>query len=279
MKVLAAGGSPQAAPKSSPVSLALIVAIVALIVALAGFGVIYSSVSSVSGSVSSVTSKLSSYASVNVTPAVTEIKVDWCNTDNTGQDRFCPASFTVIQGDIVQILFQSNDTDVHTFSLSNPYYNFQINDSFAGGHNFLTNGFVPGNCVNSATFAQEQAGISGTYCVSGTSLLSSAQLTSSGASDFAVAQNPNPGLSLNGTTPVSLPIDDQVHFVNTTASAISFGVTELWGDGAFQATTPGIYEYYCVYHESNGMFGYMIVLPNAYCNTNPTACNIAGTTT
>lgn len=33
--------------------------------------------------------------------------------------------------------------------------------------------------------------------------------------------------------------------------------------GSFVAKFPGIYEYYCVYHIHLGMFGYMVVLPNA----------------
>ena len=41
--------------------------------------------------------------------------------------------------------------------------------------------------------------------------------------------------------------------------------------GSFLAQYPGIYEYYCVYHIHLGMFGYLVVLPNAaYSSTSTT---------
>ena len=52
------------------------------------------------------------------------------------------------------------------------------------------------------------------------------------------------------------------------------GFSETQGIGAFRATTPGVYIFFCRYHVANGMFGYFILLPNAYCNTNATACGI-----
>ncbi len=298
--IFAAGAPSQVVYKSSRIgTAALAIAVIALIVALAEFGVLYQSISSqsndlnglsttVNSAVSSVDSKLANYTSINVAPAPIAFKVDWCNTDNTGQDRFCPQVLVVDQGDIVQILFMHNDTDAHTFTLDAIsatgacVYCFQINDSSAGMHNFLTNGYNTGNCDNNGTFTQESAAVSDVYCVSGSSLLSNATLSGplgQSANLFAIASNPDPGLSLNGSAPSILPIDNLVHFVNTTTAAINFGVTEIWGDGAFQATTPGIYEYFCHYHVSNGMFGYLVVLPNAYCNTNPKVCNIYNATT
>ena len=40
----------------------------------------------------------------------------------------------------------------------------------------------------------------------------------------------------------------------------------ITGTGTFVAKYPGIYEYFCVYHVQLGMFGYLIVLPNAAYN-------------
>ena len=129
-------------------------------------------------------------------------------------------------------------------------------------HNFLTNQYNSGNCSNSGSYAQEQANVSATYCVSGNGLLPAGQ-------DFVIAQNPTPAAPIsNGTGIIVLPVDNMVHFVNTTAAAINSTVTEIWGIGSFQATTPGVYEYFCHYHVSNGMFGYLVVSPNDYCSTN-----------
>lgn len=252
---------------------------------------------SLSSQYSSLSSSVANQASVNQPPGVVAFKLQWC-LQTVVQDRFCPQTLTVNQGDIVQVLFIQNDTAVHTFTLDTAPYNFQINDSGAGYLDFLNNyAPLPGGCVNTGTFAEMSAGISGTYCVSGTSLLSSAQLTSQGANNFYVAQNPFPGYpitpgsqTVSGTPPsanavnpsvVLLPVNDQatVNYLNVTGvgvGAVCGATCGSWGIGAFQATAPGIYEFFCHYHVSNGMYGYMIVLPNAYCNTHASACNIAG---
>ena len=254
---------------------------IAVIVAFAGIGVMYSGLgsqsselSTVSNQVGSLSTQVSNYlASVNTPPREVAYKVDWCNTDNTGQDRFCPGEIIVNQGDTVQILFIHNDTDAHTFTLDTSPYFFQINDSSSGMHNFLTNEFNAGNCSNSGTLAQEQGNISEVYCVSGSSLLPP-------GTDFVIAQNPTPAQAYsNGSGPIILTVDNTVHFVNTTAAAINSTVTEIWGIGSFQATTPGVYEFFCHYHVSNGMFGYLVVLPNAYCGTNPKECGVNATST
>src|ERR1700730_2159454 len=88
-----------------------------------------------------------SVAEINRAPSVVPIKIEWCNTSNSGQDRFCAGSITVVQGDIVQILFIHNDTDAHTFTLTSGPYNFQINDTIAGLANFLQNkAIIKGSC-------------------------------------------------------------------------------------------------------------------------------------
>ena len=290
----AAGAPQQIVYKSSSglAGAALAVAIIALIVAFAAIGISYSgvggggasnsAVSSVANQVNSLNAQVSTLnaqvanGTVNVQPSAIAYKIDWCNTDNVGQDRFCPNVITVDQGDVVQILFISNDTDIHTFTLLTSPYSFQINATAPGMHDFLNNENVPGGCSNSGTPAQQTAAISGTYCVSGSSLLTPSELQSTGASTYRVAQNPNPASPLNGTTPLLLNVDNQLHVDNASASAQAAGSTEIWGIGAFQATAPGIYEYFCHYHVSNGMFGYLIVLPNAYCATHASACNVAG---
>lgn len=299
--IYAAGTQPQLPQRGSSLGgAALAVGIIALIIGFAAIGVAFayhpsasgSVVTSLSSQVSSLNSKVSSLSSaqasggasnlatVNQAPSVVPFKVDWCNTDNTGQDRFCPGNLVVNQGDIVQILFISNDTDAHTFTLQTNPYSFQINLSFTGAHDFLNGAFYPGNCVN-GTASQQTSAVSGTYCVSGTSLLSPTQLKSNSANldatAFPIAQNPVPSSNLtDGGGVIILSVTNSAYYNNVSSAAINSGSTELWGIGAFQATQPGIYEYFCHYHVSNGMFGYLIVLPNSYCNTHASACNIQG---
>lgn len=290
-----AAGTPQQIVYKSSSSLAgaaLAVAVIALLVAFAAIGISFagiggggasnSAVTSVANQVSSLNSEVStlnaqvSNGTVNVQPSTVAYKIDWCNADNTGQDRYCPNVITVDQGDVVQILFISNDTDIHTFTLLTPPYSFQINASAAGLHDFLNDQNVPGSCSNSGSPSQQTADISGTYCVSGKSLLTPSELSSLGAGTYGVAQNPNPASPIAGVTPLLLPVDNQAHFDNVSSAMQSTGSIEMWGIGAFQATAPGIYEFFCHYHVSNGMFGYLVVLPNSYCVTHASACNVAG---
>jgi plastocyanin len=277
---------------------AIAVAVVAIIIAGASLSLAYSATSSASQQSSSVQQQISSLESqmavINATPGVVGIKMQWC-TQNVLQDRFCPMTFTVVQGDIVQILFMQNDTASHTFTLDTAPYNFQINDSGAGELNFLQNySPVAGACSNSGTYAQQSAGLSGVYCVSGTSLLSLSTLQDHAAANFRVAQNPSPGLPFTPNTGecvsgepsgtclsnpgvILFPMDNQATMLSLNVSGVGVNATggsETQGDGAFWATTPGIYEFFCQYHVSNGMFGYMIVLPNSYCTTNAAACGI-----
>lgn len=272
----AAAGAPTVVKTSSGTLWAAIgVAVIAIVIAGASLSFALSAMSElntansqihqISGSIAGISNSTAAY---NQPPQKVAVKVDWCNTDPTGQDRFCPSQIVVYQGDIVQLLFIHNDTDAHTFTLLTSPYNFQINASAAGMRDFLNNQTIAGSCSNGGSYAQESSGLSGVYCVSGSSLLSP-----SVAGNFLVAQNVNPANpgGANGVPLVILPVDNQVHFdyINMTSGAV-----EIWGIGAFQATQPGVYEFICHYHVSNGMFGYLIVLPNAYCNSNPSACGI-----
>jgi plastocyanin len=253
---------------------AIAVAVVAILLAVASLSVAFSAQSNINSVNTQITQANNSIASLNGTlatsgavPSTVAVKIDWCNLDNTGQDRFCPNEIIVNQGDIVQLMFLHNDSDVHTFTLDTGSYSFQINGSEAGMHDFLSNQNLAGPCSNSGTFAEESAGISGTYCVSGTSLLSSSFLSSHGSSNFKVIQNGNPASAPPDLE--EIPVNDMVHVV-----LFNDTVSEVWGIGAFQATQPGIYEFFCHYHVSNGMFGYLIVLPNPYCNTHASVCGV-----
>jgi hypothetical protein len=302
-KPILAAGTGQVIYRSGGRGLGAAALVIAIIMGSAALGFsisTYNSNSQLSTNYSNLNGKVSSLGTqigaVNTPPTVVPIKIQWCNP-NTLQDRFCPGNIVVVQGDIVQIFFIQNDTADHTFTIVTPY-NFQINDSGAGELNFLTNySPVAGNCSNSGTFAQISAGVSGIYCVSGTSLLSNATLVANGANNFRVAQNPNPGLpftpspgeivagepagvNLTNPGPELYPVNDQVEMISLSVTGVGVnatGVSETQGIGAFWATTPGVFEFFCHYHVANGMYGYLTVLPNAYCTTKPASCGLNST--
>lgn len=71
----------------------------------------------------------------------------------------------------------------------------------------------------------------------------------------------------------------------TIATNNSPGVTifgspgSVTGTGSFLAKYPGVFEYFCVYHVQIGMFGYLIVLPNAAYNASQTSTTTTTTAT
>jgi plastocyanin len=73
---------------------------------------------------------------------------------------------------------------------------------------------------------------------------------------------------INATVPGTRDYLSNGTVFTTNATNNSPGV-KVWGTpgnvtatGSFVAKYPGIFEYFCIYHVSLGMFGYMIVLPN-----------------
>jgi plastocyanin len=131
--------------------------------------------------VNSLTSKLSSLPAMSQAPVTRNIKIEWTNALNSGQDRFYEPTITVNQGDTVDITFVSNDTDAHTFTLESPY-NFQMNATVPGTTNFLDNEAVfttnatnnspgvkvfgtPGNVTATGSFVAKYAGIYEYFCI------------------------------------------------------------------------------------------------------------------
>jgi len=265
----------EAAPKGF--GLALGVAVIAVFLGVGAIAFAYvgasSQVTNLQGQVSTLQSQIpaliakSGVASVNATPSTVQFKVDWCNTDSSGQDRFCPPVLLVNQGDIVQILYVTNDSDAHTFTLVSGGYNFQLNNTYGvpgsnantstGMHNFITDTFFQASCT-SGTYAQQSAGLSSIMCVSGSSLLPP-------GANYKIPVNSHPGSP--PAAPETISVDNSFHVdrQNATSDAV-------WSIASFRATTPGIFEFYCYYHVSNGMFAYLVVLPNSYCSTHSAAC-------
>ena len=176
-------------------------------------------------------------------------------------------------------MFETNDTDAHTFTLVAGGYNFQLNNTYGaagssgnfstagnGMHNFLTNAYFQSSCVQ-ASYASASSGLSSSDCVSGSSLLAP-------GGTYKVPINPNPASPpLPPATPEQISVDNQFHFIRENGT-----FNEVWSIASFRASIPGIFEFYCYYHVSNGMFGYLIVLPNTYCNTHATECTSSSNT-
>ncbi|MHB8566496.1 MAG: cupredoxin domain-containing protein [Nitrososphaerales archaeon] len=89
---------------------------------------------------------------------------------------------------------------------------------------------------------------------------------------------------INATVPGTFDYLTNETMFTTNATNNSPGVNvfgtpgNVTGTGSFVAKFSGIYEYFCIYHVQLGMFGYLIVLPNAgYSNSSTTATATTGT--
>jgi len=140
-----------------------------------------SALNALQNQVNSIDSKISTLPVMNQSAVVRNIKIEWTNVLNSGQDRFFLPTITVNQGDTVAITFVSNDTDAHTFTLESPY-NFQINATVPGTLNYLNHEAVfttaatnnspgvkvfgtPGNVTGTGSFVAKYAGIYEYFCV------------------------------------------------------------------------------------------------------------------
>jgi len=140
-----------------------------------------SEVSQLNHNESLLSSKLSSLPEVNQAPQTRNIKIEWSNTENAGQDRFFESTIVVNQGDNVSITFIANDTDAHTFTLESPY-DFQINGTVPGTLDYLRNETPfttpatnnspgvriygnPGNVTGTGSFIAKYAGIFEYFCI------------------------------------------------------------------------------------------------------------------
>jgi len=128
-----------------------------------------------------LSSKLSSLPEVDQVPQTRNIRIEWSNTENAGQDRFFESTIVVNQGDNVSITFIANDTDAHTFTLESPY-DFQINGTVPGTLDYLKNETpfttpatnnspgvkvfgTPGNVTGTGSFVAKYAGIFEYFCI------------------------------------------------------------------------------------------------------------------
>ena len=210
---------------SSTGRMALAIGIVALVLGASGLGY------AVYLGQSQIPSQLSSLA-VNVKPSDKTIRVEWTTAFDAGQDRFEPQYITVAQGDNVTIMLITNDTgDAHTFTIGLALRNlgttaqFVLNNSWIG----LQSGQYITGPEHNPFFAGKPTGC---YDQNGQSVTCNTQKAEAGNCDNTAASPP---------------------------------ACDLWSIGILgKVTVPGVYKFFCFYHQKGGMFGYLVVLPNAY---------------
>jgi plastocyanin len=162
--------------------------------------------------------------SVNVAPSNKVLRVDWFNDRATAQDRFFPEFITVAQGDNVTIIFITNDTgDAHTFTIGLAFRNLP------GSAQFVLNNSAAG--LSSGPFIVPQETFTG-----------------------------GPGSSCSDRNGNAYACNIQPEGTPTCRTAPCFGLVSTGWLGI--VTVPGVYKFFCFYHQKGGMIGYLTVLPN-----------------
>ena len=237
----------EAPPKGFGLSLA--VAVVALFVAVGAVGFAYvgasSPVTNLQGQVSTIQSELQTIGGtlpgVNQAPQMRNIIVEWEATLPSTQDRWLPQVIVVNQGDTINLLVESNDTDgAHTWTIEAPTGQggalqlTQLNVSAMGQWKY----FPPRE--SGPMFGTEVKGpVDG--CVT---------------MDQNVTCNTVGGCSINGGAIGACTGSWMLNSTQTEIASIHASVT------LGPLKVPGIYRYFCFYHQDIGMVGYVLVLPN-----------------
>jgi hypothetical protein len=242
-----ARGLAEAAPKGF--GLALAIAVVAIFVGVAAIGFAYEGasapVASLQSQVSSLQSQVSALPSslqlVNQAPQTRNIVIEWEATLPTLQDRWFPQVIVVNQGDTLNLTVESNDTDgAHTWTITAPtgvggaLEETQLNVSWVGQWKY----FPP----------QEAGPQNGTKITgSDTGCMVNGQSTTC---------NTVGGCSINGGAIGPCTGSFLLKTNQTEIASIEAHVT------LGPLTVPGVYRYFCFYHQAIGMVGYLVVLPN-----------------
>lgn len=176
---------------------------------------------------SQVPSQISA-VSVNVKPSDKTINIDW-TLDDTGMDRYNPQYVTVAQGDNLTIVLITNDTgDAHTFTI---------------GLGLVGLPSAKFQLNNSAADLE-----SGPYT-------NPPDVVFTGPPGNSCYDNTGTQYNCNTQemgTPTCVPPPGES----------CFGLSSSGWLGP--VTVPGVYKFFCFYHQDAGMFGYLIVLPNTY---------------
>ena len=210
---------------SSTGRMALAIGIVGLVLGASGLGY------AVYLGQSQIPSQLSSLA-VSVTPSDKAIRVEWTTAFEATQDRFEPQYITVAQGDNLTIILITNDTiDAHTFTIGLALR------GLPGSAQFVLN-----NSANGLT--------SGPFLTPMEVFTAGPGQSCSDRNGNTYACNTKQYGVFSGTN----------GFGNTVSGAPGYNITSTGWLG--QVTVPGVYKFFCFYHQKGGMFGYLVVLPN-----------------
>jgi plastocyanin len=156
------------------------------------------------------------------------------------QDRFFPQLIVANQGDTVNLIFESNDTDgTHTFTINAP--------TGPNGTTQITQlNETPGQHIY---YPPAQPGPKYGIKVIG-------HATGCYTIGQSVRCNTVDGCSINGG-PLTTCVGSWMLKKNQNETASIHAFTTF---GPLRA--PGVYEFSCIYHTGIGMVGYLIVLPN-----------------
>ena len=227
----------QTAPSTGRAALAL--GVVALVIGASALGyAVYLGLSQLPTQLSAITVNVP--CSTSQPCADKTIRIDW-TLDDSGQDRYNPQYVTVVQGDNLTIILITNDTtDAHTFTINlglrgfSSSTFFQLNNSWTG---LSSGGFItPGTPGYNLNFTGKPDGCNDN---NGNTIACNTQ-----KQDDTANGGTGPSGACNNTASTPPPCN-------------------LWSTGYLGVVnTPGVYRFFCFYHQKGGMFGYITVLPN-----------------
>jgi plastocyanin len=237
--------------ESSPkgFGIALAVAVVALFLGVGAIAFSYVGASSQVNALQSEVTQMQSTVGripstlpiINATPQTRNILVEWEATLPSQQDRWLPQMLVVYQGDSIHLTVESNDTDgAHTFTILAP--------TGAGGalQETQLNVSVTGQWMY---FPPREAGPQFGTMIKGAA-------TGCVTMNQNVTCNTTGGCSINGGPIANCTGSFLLQPNQTETASIQASVT------IGPLLTPGVYRYFCFYHQDIGMVGYLIVLPN-----------------
>lgn len=237
---------------------ALLIAVAALVVPFVSpYNASSNQVVSLQSQVSQMQNEIASLPTVNQPPTTRVITLEWEATLPSLQDRFFPQQITINQGDSIFLTIEINDTDgAHTFELLAPTgpnganQLTLINMSYTG--QWMYHPPAEANPWNGI----EDTGV-GTNCeLMGVAVpcgistnLPDGQCSSSSCTIAG-------GCSINGGPLGPCTGSWMLQKNQTEIAEIQTQLTL----GPF--TAPGVYRYFCIYHQEIGMIGWLIVQPN-----------------
>jgi hypothetical protein len=255
------------------VNVVLGIAVLALIVGLVAVSMPFiapssqnQQVASLQSQVNELQSEMSSLSVVDQKPVPRFITMEWEATLPSTQDRWFPQTIVLNQGDTLVLTLEVNDTDgAHTFTIIAPTGSggvgqlTQINMSMIGQWMYHPPGEIGPQFGIEVTGAPVGCDIMGQNVTCNTSTnLPDGSCSMSGCTIAG-------GCSINGGPLGPCTGSWMLNKTQTEIAEIQTQVT------IGPLTAPGVYRFFCSYHQYIGMIGWLIILPNrGYLPTNST---------